>query len=1012
MSGDYSQDRFLSRKSYGGVRQQQGRVGLDADWNEAWDIQDRRWRAETLDLMGACAVSPETPEAFKIELSADGKSFTIRPGRLYVDGLLAESFGSGPETFDPVLAEAHSSQPVLYDDQPYLPDAPPLDAPGRYLVYLDVWEREVTWVEAPDLLEPALRGVDTTTRLQTLWQVRALRLDEGSAGCKANFDEVAPAANGRLSVSFDDSLVANDPCVLPPTGGYRGTENHLYRIQIHDAGSLSKVAEDSEGTGATFKWSRDNASTVVPVLSISGRKVSLKSLGRDRPTRIKVDDWVEILDDHRELHEESGDLARVVAVDEGSQEITLDRDIPIADTREFASDEQSHADRHTRLCRWDQTEGLLSGGAICVLAEPIHLENGVKVVFGTSDGQDESAFRIGDYWLFAARPGNAEFGMLEQAPPRGIHHHYCRLAVIEVAEDQVQVIQDCRPRKVSSRASCCVVTVGDGIVSHGDFTDDIQAAIDAVSEGGKVCVLEGTFGVSASIKLHKKNVSLVGCGGQTRIQKSSMASFGFPLISVQADDVLVRDLFLSVASSLVPAAALSAEHSTGLKIVGCSMRSRSGAPAISLSTCADVDISDCEIQGYPALLASQCAGVRLDSNRVSDGGLWIGTGSNSITITRNRIANGQGPGILLGDAGELVNLPPVSHSFFIVRQSDTDFQQSKHRVQFRARDELTLNMLDYVVEVSQPGISEKVQIKDNTIDGMAGSGIATAYQKEFKELGDIAELDAVEDLEIVGNRIENCVQAKPDCRFPDGSGIGAGVLLTGCSNVRLRQNYVANNGCGAGSSGEQWPACGIVVGDCADVDISDNHCVDNGRTSEVETEQGKYFQAELAVLYVRSTESSRDALRVYNNVVRCKAGQAIIALSTGNVSISGNTFESLRYREQPLLMRDSVLDKLPVLQDFLEIITRFSCVLLLQYSGEPESIFSLPSQMIVSGNRIVCYHGSVDFAGAMHMHSLIPQDANEKFENAFCGASIGILSSGDVSFANNQAWYSQPSGAL
>jgi len=40
-------------------------------------------------------------------------------------------------------------------------------------VYLDVWNREVTPLERPDLVELAL-GVDTSTRRQTVWQVRIL----------------------------------------------------------------------------------------------------------------------------------------------------------------------------------------------------------------------------------------------------------------------------------------------------------------------------------------------------------------------------------------------------------------------------------------------------------------------------------------------------------------------------------------------------------------------------------------------------------------------------------------------------------------------------------------------------------------------------------------------------------------------------------------------------------------------------------------------------------------------
>ena len=42
MSGDYSKHRFDPNRDYSGVLMQQGRVQLDADWNEQVEIQDRR----------------------------------------------------------------------------------------------------------------------------------------------------------------------------------------------------------------------------------------------------------------------------------------------------------------------------------------------------------------------------------------------------------------------------------------------------------------------------------------------------------------------------------------------------------------------------------------------------------------------------------------------------------------------------------------------------------------------------------------------------------------------------------------------------------------------------------------------------------------------------------------------------------------------------------------------------------------------------------------------------------
>ena len=143
MSGDYSRKTFEPRRDFSGVLMQQGRVQLDADWNELVGIISRRLRAETIDIIGRGTVPTETPDGFKIEIS--GGVLTIGRGRIYVDGLLAENHGKPPLEFDSVLVEQRGTLAVPYDEQPYFPNAatvaPAPTEGGPYLVYLDVWQR-------------------------------------------------------------------------------------------------------------------------------------------------------------------------------------------------------------------------------------------------------------------------------------------------------------------------------------------------------------------------------------------------------------------------------------------------------------------------------------------------------------------------------------------------------------------------------------------------------------------------------------------------------------------------------------------------------------------------------------------------------------------------------------------------------------------------------------------------------------------------------------------------------
>ena len=159
-------------------------------------------------------------------------ALSIGKGRLYVDGLLAENHGAesddpadaAKKLLDPLMAEVNFADPVAYSTQPYLPSPPELPAVGRHLVYLDVWEREVTHLERPGLVEPAV-GVETSSRLQTVWQVCVLEPDAGRADCGSPDDEVAgwvaltAASTGRLTTGIFDVPPEDDPCELPPTGG-------------------------------------------------------------------------------------------------------------------------------------------------------------------------------------------------------------------------------------------------------------------------------------------------------------------------------------------------------------------------------------------------------------------------------------------------------------------------------------------------------------------------------------------------------------------------------------------------------------------------------------------------------------------------------------------------------------------------------------------------------------------------------------------------------------------------
>lgn len=520
MGSDVSRERFDALRDHSGVRLQQGRLLLDADWNELVAIIDRRLRANAADLgttgvvpgvAGAAVVPRTTPDGFRID--ATGGALTIGVGRMYVDGLLAENHGLPDLAFDPLLAEQVGTGPLPYDQQPYWPTPDALPPDGTHLAYLDVWDREVTPLEAPDLVESAV-GVDTTTRTQTVWQVRVLPEDAGTAGCDTPegdlpgwLDVTTPSA-GRMTtgtVPVDD---VDDPCELPPSGGYRGPENQTYRVEIHDGGPA--------GT-ATFTWSRDNGSVASPVVEVvSSTRVRPATLGRDGVLRFRTGDWVEILDDHRELDQRAGEMRRVVAHDEDG---TVSWTDPLPADLQMTTAQA--AERHLRVRRWDQSGTVRTTGGTTVVdldlpaatgvipvpagSPAIVLEHGVTVQLRAPGGR----FRPGDHWVFAARTADTSVEELIDAPPRGIHHHYARLALVTFPGSET----DCRtlwPPLSTGGDTCGDCTVCVTPESHASGALTIQAAIDHVTPtGGTVCLATGIYA------LPENGVRIVGASSIT-----------------------------------------------------------------------------------------------------------------------------------------------------------------------------------------------------------------------------------------------------------------------------------------------------------------------------------------------------------------------------------------------------------------------------------------------------------------------------------------------------------------
>lgn len=532
MSADISRVRFDPLRDFAGVVLQQGRLLLDADFNELVALLDRRLRAETCDLTsfgpdpnhaGVAWVPRQTPDAFRVELT--GGVLTIGRGRMYVDGLLAENHGIEPNGFDALLSESTGTADTPYLQQPYWNTPVDLPTEGTGLAFLDVWQREVTHLEAPDLVEIAV-GVDSTARWQTAWQVRLLQVPGGTT-CDTDDDalgddwlDLIRPSDGRLTTDTVD-VPDEEPCELPPAGGYRGLENQTYRVEIHEGGA--------PGT-ATFKWSRENASVVLPVVEVvSPTLLRLASVGKDDVLRVSTDDWVEILDDNLEYNLESGGdvgAIRKVTVDDAERTIEFTDALP-AELQMSADDAPK---RHLRVRRWDQS-GIVrdsdgnevtnldtAGGVITVPASEttqVVLEHGVVVSFSLAE--TGGRFRRGDYWIFAARTADASIDHLNAAPPLGVHHHYARLGVLTFPDTETTCRRLWPPLPSEDGGESCDCTVCVTPESHDSGVLTVQDAVNLVKEeGGTVCLAAGTYDIADGVEVDgARSIRIRGQGPAT-----------------------------------------------------------------------------------------------------------------------------------------------------------------------------------------------------------------------------------------------------------------------------------------------------------------------------------------------------------------------------------------------------------------------------------------------------------------------------------------------------------------
>lgn len=418
MKGDFSRLTFDAKRHFTSVRLQQGRVLHEADANEEADIVTHRLDRTFRDVIGDAA-SPVDPDSFKVAVAAN--KITVSPGRFYLGGRLLENDAQVTLPAQPFLSGGYC---VLDTGAPAFGVA--TLPQGEYAVVLDSWVRHVTVLEMPELLEPALGGVTTATRFQSVWQLKLMKLPGGTncGGVKGTAAWLANAGpiTALMEADTETPPPAPDKCDLSPSGGFQGLENDLYRVEIH-AGGPANVA--------TYKWTIDNASFAALATSWDNAKtLTIASAPGDLVRGFQIGDTVELIDVETELRELPGTM---LVIDDILGETIL---FKTPHGLGAAADGAAAAARKLRVRRWVGPLTVPKNTNWIALGT-----DGVRIRF-----DKDMVYKTGQFWAFPARTATNDIEWPGgKQPPQNIPHLLTPLARIGVdGMGNITLLGDCR----------------------------------------------------------------------------------------------------------------------------------------------------------------------------------------------------------------------------------------------------------------------------------------------------------------------------------------------------------------------------------------------------------------------------------------------------------------------------------------------------------------------------------------------------------------------------------------
>jgi hypothetical protein len=657
MAGDYARVSYDPSRKWRGLTAQQGRVTVEADWNEAGAISEQANRQLTLDVVGPVG-TPDQGYAVTVVPASGGPPGStpgdvfIGPGTLYLGGQRLDLDAQVDYAWQPDWLD-YSTDPLW--QAPAVPTAP---GTSYEVVYLLAIEVEVSAVEDPALADVALGGPDTMQRQRILQHFVREPSPDGpwasvtgalaSTGLQFDTATMRASSAAALQVSFTNSVVTPGPCQPATTGGYLGGENQMIRVMVTDA--------NPSGVPSVV-WGFDDASFLYRISATNfdpasgNTTLTLASAPVDSYHYPVLGQAVEVLRDAAQLTATSpvqlsdtdfiaspaGIVTPVTSpYDPTQMQLTISGALP--------DDYLSAATPQLFLRVWQAQVPAPPGQPVPLIAvnqAGAAADTGIAVTLTLSSST--GAFHQGDFWRFALRPMQPSIVyparyLTAAQPPDGPRTWACPLAALEWDGGSATVLHRV-PRftglvGLTAESGCCTVNVGPLDVDGGA---SLPALLQCYAGQGPVtiCLEQGTYTIPGPLVLGSglDGITLQGGNGVVLQASGPETQFTSGLITVQgASSVTIRGIELTpplvpfsppagsfaglsdqvlldaFATQLQVAFGISAAGADGLTIADCGFSLPApqginffGAGIYATGTMTGVTVTDCTFQSAAPL---------------------------------------------------------------------------------------------------------------------------------------------------------------------------------------------------------------------------------------------------------------------------------------------------------------------------------------------------------------------------------------------------------------------------